>query len=240
MKKKSFLVLMIVLVLSFSFSIVQAQHMRRTLKAERMPSGALVPVSPPKAQYPVGWCQLALDDGTPVYYTTEWVAGDRNAIFFDPANCGGENIYPFKLDTVMAMFYDFAGTGSVNIRVSVHRWWQVPCESPGKQLYLSPPITITTFYPNWVKIPIPQVVCMDEPFFLDIHYVSGNPGSIPSLLMDNAPADTCPLSAYLYTTLSGYWLNFNTLFWPPPLRVCLKTAGFFEKIPHLDPVVSQR
>lgn len=215
MKTKLFLVLVIVLGLLVGFSAVHTERLVERFKAEKIPSQAIVPVSPPILQYPKSYCQLALDDGIPAYYFDAWNVGDRNAIYFDPADCGGGGIYPFRLDTALALFYDFAGAGSVNVRVSVHRAiGGDPCKGPGEQLYLSPPVTVTTFYPNWVEIPIPYLICLQEPFFLDIQYTSGQVGLIPSLLMDSAPQDTCPL--WVFWSPTGFWYNFNT-FWEPPI-----------------------
>jgi hypothetical protein len=215
MKVKLLLVFVIALALFLGFTAVHTQHLGERFTAERIPSEAVMPVPPPLYQLGKGYCELALDDGSPTYYFDGWNVGDRGAIYLDPADCGGGDIYPFRLDTAVAIFFDFAGMGSVEIRVSVHRALDGdPCNGPGEQLYLSPPITITTFHPNWVKIPFPHVVCLEEPFFLDIQYASGTPGLIPSLLMDPEPIDTCPL--WVYYAPFGLWYNFNT-FWLPPI-----------------------
>jgi hypothetical protein len=225
MKIKLFLGFVVALALVLGFSVVYTHDLRERFEVERIPSEAMMPVFPPVYQLGKAYCELALDDGVPIYYFDGWNVGDRNAMYFDPADCGGGDIYPFRLDTVVTMFYDFAGVGIVNIRVSVHRTIDGdPCKGPGEQLYLSPPVTITTFYPIWVKIPIPYVVCLEEPFFLDIQYASGTSGTIPSLLMDEAAVDTCPL--WIYSTPYASWYNFNS-FWepPPPGEYILRLVG---------------
>jgi hypothetical protein len=237
MKMKLLLVFVVAWALFLGFTTVPTRHLGESFPVQRIPSEAIMPVSPPLVQYGKDYCLLALDDGTPSAYFDLWNVGDRNAMYLDPADCGGGDIYPFRLDTVVAMFYDFAGVGTVDIRVSVHGAIDGdPCNGPGEQLYLSPPITITTFYPSWVKIPIPYVICLEEPFFLDIQYVKGVPGTIPSLLMDSAPTDTCPL--WVYWSPYGYWYNFNS-FWEPPspgeyfLRLIGETGVAGCKYSHL-------
>jgi hypothetical protein len=217
MTKKSILILGIVALILISFSLATAQKsaVMPQREATPIPADKLVPITPPVGEK--DQCYLYYTNWTPASYYSGWYPGDKVAIYFDPMDCGYPQNYPFQLTDVEFMLYDFAAVGTINVRFSVEQAYADSCLGPGPDIYLSPVYTITTFYPDIVHIdfPLDSAICLYEPFFFNLEYMSGQNGFIPSVLFDNhTPVDTC----FQWVWYDGYsppwWEWYN--FWADP------------------------
>jgi hypothetical protein len=166
-------------------------------------------------------CDLIQDPGVINSYFGSWAADDQVAKYFDPEVYCDPPVYPLRLSDVQTLLYNFAAVPSVDIRIAIYLECSNPCDGPGTKVYESDPITIDTFYPNMVNIPLPDLVCLYEPFFITIEYASGAQGSTPSPLWANSsyPCDTC--HAWIWWQSGGYpfWIEWHD-FWAPPAGGC--------------------
>ena len=174
-------------------------------------------------------CNLQNDNGSISSYFDEYAASDQVAEHFDPEEFCDPPVYPYNITDVELPLYDFAGAGSVNIKVNVYLQCQVPCNGPGTMIYESPVFTVTTFYPSMAHLELPGSICVYEPFFLAIEYDNGVAGSTPSVLFDDddPPIDTC--IAWQWWESGGYpeWIEWHD-FWNPPIpgRPIIRVSGF--------------
>ncbi len=141
---------------------------------------------------PADECRLQHDNGSASSYFGDWNVGDQNAVYYDPAtecvDC--DPVYPLMVTQVEGAFYDFATVGAVDVIFHFYEAGEL-CDGPGVEIY-SFPATITTFFPTVAVVPVPDLLCLEDDFFLACEYNSGTTGSIPSLLFDdNPPVDTC-------------------------------------------------
>jgi hypothetical protein len=160
-------------------------------------------------------CEMVHHNYSAQSYFSGWSIGDQNACYFDPAtmcvDCAP--VYPLNLIEVKGAFYDFAGAGTVDITVHVYDAGDI-CVGPGVELY-SFDATVTTFYPDEASIPVPELMCIEDDFFLAVEYQSGATGTIPCLLFDNQQemVDTC----YQWNDYQDYgWIEWWD-FWAPPI-----------------------
>jgi hypothetical protein len=171
-------------------------------------------------------CHLQRDNGTAASYFGSWNVGDQQAIYYDPGTmctACGPDVYPFRVAQVSGVFYDFAGVGTVDVIFHLYEAGAL-CDGPGAEIY-SFPATVTSFYPDEAVVPLPEVVCLDAPFFLAVEYNSGTTGSIPCLLMDAQVSDTC-VQFNWYDGYSPPWIEWYD-FWspPPPGYLMLRADG---------------
>jgi len=172
-------------------------------------------------------CLLQHDNGVALTYFPSWNAGDKNAIYFDPQNCGVPYPFPFRITDTEFLLYNHAGVDSTQVRFSLWSLGADLCLGPQTQFYSSPIYPITTFYPDWAMAAFPDNICIYEPFFFVIEYVSGQLGTIPSVACDARTdgVDTC----YQWMWHSPYsppWREWSR-FWndPDPGWLMLRVKG---------------
>ena len=173
-------------------------------------------------------CEMQNDNGSAASYFGSWEIGDQNATYLDPADLCPHctPVYPLRIEKVKGKFYDFAGAGQVDVIVHLYEVGAQLCYGPGAAFYSYGPVTVTDFHPNWAEIVLPEVLCVNGPFFLAIEYASGIPGEIPSILFDNnPPVDTC----YQWNDYQGSgWIEWWN-FWSTPADVgwlMIRAVGF--------------
>jgi len=188
-----------------------------------LPADKIVPITPPVGAKDE--CYLYHTDWVPMYYHGDWKVGDKVAIYFDPEDCGYPANYPFQLTDVEFLLYDFEVVGSVDVRFSVEVMCPDICDGPGIEIYKSPIYPVTTFYPGPVTIYFPDTVCLDKPFFFNLEYMSGDSGTIPSVLFDAQVVDTC--YQWVWTGQPA-WYEWYDFWYPsvPPGWAVLGISGY--------------
>jgi hypothetical protein len=132
-------------------------------------------------------CDMQQDNGTP-QGLAGWIwEGFQIAKWYNPEDYCEAPVYPYNISNVEFPLYKFAGAASwANIQIAVYLQGQDSCSGPGPQIYLSEPYTITSFYPTWSHIVLPEPVCVYEPFYIALRWGAGDPDSaMPSFLMDS-------------------------------------------------------
>ena len=158
-------------------------------------------------------CHLQHDNGSANWYASGFVVGDQQANYFDPeAMCPGcgPDVYPFLISQVSGMFYDYASNGYVDVIVHIYAADPDSCAGPGAEIY-SFPYTVTTFYSSEQIIPLPEVLCVEEDFFVAYEIVA--PATSPAcVLWTNEPGMADCISWLWYNQYSPPW-NDLKYFW---------------------------
>jgi len=166
---------------------------------------------------------LALNDTCAVQRWTEgsgwrfdgWSAGDQNAVLLDPASCTacGPNIYPFQIRQVKSRWANPGGATALDVIWHVYEAPTPYCNGVGAEIYQFPQ-TITAWSPNYVTTNLPDVVCVNGPFWLAAEYVSVTPATVvfPSCRMSTQTPDTC----VQFNFYQGAWYEWWDFWTPPP------------------------
>ncbi|MGB8656980.1 MAG: T9SS type A sorting domain-containing protein [Candidatus Zixiibacteriota bacterium] len=141
------------------------------------------------------FCLIQYDHDSVAYYWDGFGTGDGIAVYMDPAICGFDSTYPFKLTNVHFYLHGPLGfTWPVDINVNIR---QVPApedsiKSPGTLLF-SKSYTIPSDSGYLVSNPRPPinltldtVVCVESPFFLEITYSGTLDSGYASLVMSDS------------------------------------------------------
>lgn len=191
--------------------------------AEKAQTPQLSPLMVESAQS----CLLQHDNGMAFTYFPNWNPGDKNAIYFNPQNCGVPYPFPFRVTDVEFLLYNRAEVDSTQVRFSLWSLGSDLCNGPQSQIYSSKIYTIQTFYPNWALVHFSDNVCANEPFFFAIEYFSGEPGTIPCVVSDAQQdrVDTCYQWMW-HSPSSPPWWEWNR-FWndPDPGWLMLRLKG---------------
>jgi hypothetical protein len=163
-------------------------------------------------------CEIARYIAAPGYYYGGWAAGDQNAVLLNPASCisCGGDVYPFHIMKVKSRWVNSSGTAtSANVIFHIFEADTPYCNGPGAEICQFP-ATITAWSPNYVTVPVPEIVCVDQPFWLAAEYVSVTPpGVLPSLRFSNQTyADTC--TQFIYFASDAAWYEWADVWTPPP------------------------
>ncbi len=176
---------------------------------------------------PKAFCLFQYDDGTALTYFPNWNPGDKVAIYFDPQECGVPYPFPFQITDVEFLLFNHAGVESTEVRFSVWSIGSDICEGPQTEVWSSSVYTVTTFSPDWTGVSFADYVCVDEPFFFTLEYVSGEGGAIPNIPSDTQQdmVDTCYQWLW-HSPASPPWWEWNR-FWndPDPGWMLLRLAG---------------
>ncbi len=159
-------------------------------------------------------CTLAKHDGTATTYWDQITSGTGFYTYFDPAaECAATPTYPFEITAFTFVLYDFSSVGTATVDIVVYDMAASGsiCDGPGAEKCRTT-VTVTTFYPNAVTYTFPTPCCVDGPFFIGVEYPTAVAGTTPSVLMDEAPVDTCIDWMYY----GGVYYEFYD-FWTPPV-----------------------
>jgi hypothetical protein len=195
-------------------------------QATPIPADRMEPIRPPAAIGGKDYCYLDYTNWYAAWFFDQWKLGDKVAIYFDPQDCENPHNYPFQLERVDIVLYDIVGIGTVDVRFSVEVVCPDMCDGPGIEIYKSPVYTITRFYPLVETIYLPDTICLDKAFFLNVEYMSDLPiYTMPSVVFDNQVVDTC--YQWLWLGQPGWWEWYDI--WEPyqvPGWVVLGISGY--------------
>jgi hypothetical protein len=139
-------------------------------------------------------CNMQQDNGAAAGYASWIWEGFQVAKYYNPEDYCEPPVYPYMISDVEFPIYKFgAAAPQVNLQIAIYLECEDSCDGPGTQIYLSDVYNITTFYPSWNQIVLPEPVCVYEPFFIALRWAAG-PEPMPSMLMDNnlgMPGDSC-------------------------------------------------
>jgi hypothetical protein len=232
MNKGAILILGIAALILVSFSVGTAQKSGLSTKGEvtLVPADKIESVKPLAVTGEKDFCTLSYTDWIPPYwYDKEWENGDKVAIYFDPADCGHPENYPFQLTGVHFELFDFAGATFAYMRFSVEVVCPEICDGPGIEIWKSRSYDIETVPGEItpVDIEFEDIICLDKPFFFNVEYIDGVPGENPSLLCDHQMIDRC--HQWLWFGQPS-WIDWQVYYYPPddPPRgwVMLELHGF--------------
>jgi hypothetical protein len=190
-------------------------------------------------------CFMMQGSGVPASYFGSWNVDDKVAKYFDPEEFCMPPVYPLSVEDVKVALYDHAGVGATDVQIGIYIECSEPCDGPGTQIYLSDPFPVDVFYPELTDIELEDVICVYEPFFVAVICASGETGTIPSVLFDDAsvPMDTCHAWVW-YDGYSPPWWEWSD-FWaaPPPGTPMIFVEAYTESplcdIPPCDTTIEK-
>lgn len=177
---------------------------------QEIPGDQIVPSSPEPPRGDKGFCLIQSDDDNESWFFTGFHLGDGMALYMDPALCGVQDPYPFKITDVHFYLYSFEGVAwPVGIQVNIRDLYAGDkCNGPG-DLICSQVYTVDedSAYPNMTHLDMDSHCCVHGPFFLEILYTGDTDSAYLSPLMTDEttnPADSCDTWAwYFWDTSSG-------------------------------------
>ena len=154
----------------------------------------------PLANVAAGTEQLRNDNGQPEGYSesvrTGWVFGSVLR--------AADDRYPLRVLSVDTLLYrGFQGAAATAlVRVGI---WSIGADGrPAALLGRSEPVTVGTFYPAWVSIPLTNtqvVLSSPAPFLAGVEYLDGIAGTVPSVLIDSS--QNIPVGRNFYSQSHG-------------------------------------
>ena len=179
--------------------------------------------------YPENLC-VKVSGAIPTTYFSSITPDFRVAEYCNPEDYCEPPVYPYDIKRVEFPLYDFGGVGQANIQIGIYLECEDSCDGPGPEIYLSDVYNITSFYPNWVDIDLPEPVCVFKPFFIALIYSAG-PTPMPSFILDSnvgLPGDSCH-QWFFYPPYSPPWWEHHDL-WGPYAEdvgmVMLRVSGY--------------
>jgi len=204
-----------------------------------------LPILPPSASHPVfapegepGFCLIQYDDDSVAYYFDNFGPQDGIAVYMDPGACGFDSTYPFKLTNVHLHLYD---PGSfiwpVEIRVNL-REAPAPEDSiqePGNVFFYKT-FTIpqdSAYHPEThshpMNLSLDTVVCVYQPFCLEMVYTGGTEKPYPSVVMTDT-LDRPDTSTSWLLWKGGYYEWYEAWYNPIPGRAIFRLTGYPQAI----------
>jgi hypothetical protein len=152
-------------------------------------------------------CHQLWDNGSAAWYYSGYDIGDQQGNYFNPeTQCPDcvPDVYPFLLTQVSGVLYDFGGAGFHNVNVHIYSVAPDSCAGPGAEIYSFGPVTITTFYPDEVVVPLPEVLCLNEDFIVTFEFIDAG----VCVLWTNEAVANC-ISWLWCAAVSPAWLRME-------------------------------
>ncbi len=129
-------------------------------------------------------CEMYRDNEAWTSFWGGWVVGDQQVVYFDPEDlcvqCD-DDVYPFDVDHMKVLFYDHEGVGSMDYIFKIYASTGDPCDGPQGEL-LSWPVNGITQFMTWLEFPLPEIFCVDGPFFFAMEFNNDPGGYFPCAL----------------------------------------------------------
>jgi len=189
-----------------------------------------------------GFCFIQYDVDSLKYYWDGFGADGGIAVYMDPAICGLENTYPFKITNVHFYLYDPGGfVWPVEIKVSIvnadtalDTLTQNRLRPGSRSHYKTFIIPQDSAYdpvshPNPINLYLDTVFCVTSPFFLEITYTGTTDSVYPSLVMSDTTDRPAPNLNWRYA--HGKYYEWDTA-WVNPLpgRAIMRVTGYPQAI----------
>ena len=174
---------------------------------------------------PSDQCEMYRDNENWAYFWSGFEVGNMQCVFFDPAtmcpSCG-EDVYPFYLSAMKALFYDHQGAGYMEYILHVFSSTGDPCDGPGTEI-VSWEVEVDQFM-TWFNFSPPEKVCVNGPFFLAVEF-NYDPGLyFPCLLWtDQNYMDLALCTQWMY--YEDTWTAWEDFWTDPKGYMSLRAVG---------------
>ncbi len=200
------------------------------------------PIPPYQREHPsvspkgdANFCLIQYDADSVQWYSDKFETGDGIAVLMDPADCGFDSTYPFKINQVHFYLYNFgpAVVWPAQIRIRIRDLYVAEDTlMPGTSRYYADFSIYENLAYDPVTNPFPitatldEVVCVDTAFFLEIIYNGEQEDRYPSLVMSDTLTDR-PDTNENWVYRSGkyreWYDNWGT---PIPGRAIMRVTGY--------------
>jgi hypothetical protein len=181
------------------------------------------------------FCLIQYDADSIQWYFDRFEAGDGIAVLMDPADCGFDSTYPFKINQVHFYLYNFgpAVVWPAQIRIRIRDIYiGEDTLMPGTSRYYADFSVYedlaydpeTNPYP--VTAPLDEVVCVDTAFFLEVLYNGEEEDVYPSLIMSDTLTDMPDTNENWVYRAGSYWEWYDHWYEPIPGRAIIRVTGY--------------
>lgn len=195
--------------------------------------------NPYLAKSATGFCYIQYDHDSLKWYWDGFGNGDGIAAYMDPAICGADSVYPFKITNVHFYLYDFEGAiWPVDLSVNI-RQARVPEDSiktPGEIIFFKS-YTIPSDSGYVVENPRPPInlsldttFCVTSPFFLEIIYTNLSDSNCASLIMSDSTDQPDTNQDWLVMDQKYYRWDTAWVAYDMPGRALMRVTGYPQAI----------
>lgn len=121
---------------------------------------------------PSNSCEMYRDNESWAWFWSGWSVGDMQLMYFDPdelcPGCGAD-VYPFYVEAIKALIYNHQEAAYMDYIFHIYNSTGDPCDGPQEKL-LSWEITGFDQWMTWTTFPLPEVLCVDGPFFFALEF----------------------------------------------------------------------
>lgn len=203
----------VAVILTIGFGLLLSTHVQGS-DVESLPEPIVL--MPHMALSPDATCSIKNHSDTAMSFFRFFVAGDRIAVYVNPASCSSPQ-YPFEVQNVsLTLFGGFGANWPVEVAIEI--WSAIGGDSCGGPTSLEYSeifsLDLATYgIPNVGTAVFSTPVCVSGPFFVAIRYTGGTLAPFPSVNFDNhMPGDTCTNWAF---ASGNSWTKWNQ-FWNSP------------------------
>ncbi len=162
---------------------------------------------------PSDTCEMFRDNESWAYFWSGWVVGDQQVVYFDPDElCPGcdVDVYPFYVEAIKGIFYSHQGAPFMDYIFRIYNSTGDPCDGPQEELLSWEVLNVDTWW-TWLTFPLPEVLCVDGPFFFALEF-NYDPGLyFPCALWTDQPyLGGCTQFVYhddVYTAWEDFWTD---------------------------------
>jgi len=151
--------------------------------------------NPYLAKGATGFCYIQYDHDSLKYYWNAFGNGKGIAVYMDPALCGADSVYPFKITNLHFYLYDFEGAiwpVDLNVNIRQARAPEDSIKTPGEIIFTKS-YTIPSDSGYVMENPRPPInlsldttFCVTSPFFLELIYANLSDSNCASLVMSDS------------------------------------------------------
>ncbi len=224
--------------LLLAFSLTSSPH-----AGERKRLLAIPPHPPYQNPYltkgTTAFCHLQYDHDSLSWYWNGFGTDDGIAVYMDPAMCGADSAYPFKITNVYFYLYDFESANwpvDLNVNFRQARAPEDSIKTPGgiilTQSYTIPSDSGYTLENprSPINLSLDTTFCVNSPFFLELIYINQSDSNCASLIMSDSTDQ--PDSNQDWLVLSGKYSRWDTAWveYAKPGRALMRVTGYPQAI----------
>jgi hypothetical protein len=187
----------------------------------------------------IGFCYVQYDDDSLSWYWNAFGNNKGIAVYMDPALCGADSVYPFKITNVYFYLYDFNNAVwpvDLNVNIRQARLPEDSIKTPGEIIFFKS-YTIPSDSGYTLENPRPPInlsldttFCVNSPFYLELIYTNFSDSNCASLIMSDSTDQ--PDTNQDWLVLDGKYSRWDTAWveYIKPGRALMRVTGYPQAI----------
>jgi hypothetical protein len=220
------------------FSLISSSH-----AGDRKQPLAIPPHPPYQNPYltkgTIGFCYLQYDDDSLSWYWNAFGNNKGIAVYMDPALCGADSVYPFKITNVYFYLYDFNNAVwpvDLNVNIRQARLPEDSIKTPGEIIFFKS-YTIPSDSGYTLENPRPPInlsldttFCVNSPFYLELIYTNFSDSNCASLIMSDSTDQPDTNQDWLVMNQKYYRWDTAWVEYIKPGRALMRVTGYPQAI----------